>query len=142
MNTTRLISVFAENKPGQTALITKLLADAGVNIFWVTIANNGTFGVMKFLVDQRDLALQTLRENGLMVTLMDFLAVETGNRPGALHDVAALLSRKAINLDNCSGFVVGDRAVLVIETHELARARTLLEEADYRLLTQQEMMDL
>ena len=70
----KLLAVFVENKPGQTARITKIIADAGVNICWVTIANNGGFGVMKFLVDKLDLALQGLRNTGLMVSTLDVLA--------------------------------------------------------------------
>jgi len=32
MNAVKLIAVFVQNQPGQTARITKILADAGVNI--------------------------------------------------------------------------------------------------------------
>ena len=57
MSTVRLLAVFVENKPGQSARITKLLAEARINIRWVTIASSGPFGVMKFLVT--DLAAGT-----------------------------------------------------------------------------------
>ncbi|HWH68794.1 MAG TPA: hypothetical protein VNT26_05380 [Candidatus Sulfotelmatobacter sp.] len=137
-----LIAVFVENKPGQTARITKILADAGVNICWVTIANSGSFGVMKFLVDKRDPAVQALKANGLMVSLLEVLAVEVTNKPGALQAVAELLSRNHINLDNCSGFVANDRAILVVEVHELAQAHKVLQQAGLRLLTQEEMLSL
>ncbi|HET7871573.1 MAG TPA: hypothetical protein VFL42_03615, partial [Terriglobales bacterium] len=81
MNATNLIAVFAENKPGQTARITKILAEATVNIYWVTIANNGSFGVMKFMVDKPELAVERLRANGLMVSLLQVLVVEVPNKP-------------------------------------------------------------
>jgi hypothetical protein len=137
-----LVAVFVENKPGQTARITKILADAGVNICWVTIANSGSFGVMKFLVDKCDEAVQSLRQNGLMVSLLEVLAIEVPHRPGALQGIADALSRNSLNLDNCSGFVANNRAVLLIEVHELARARTLLEQQGLRLLSQEEMLKL
>jgi len=137
-----LVAVFVENKPGQTARITKILADAGVNVCWVTIANNGSFGVMKFLVDKRDQAVQALKQNGLMVSLLEVLAVEVSNKPGSLQSVADLLGRSNINLDNCSGFVANDRAILIIEVHALAQARAILEEQGLRLLSQEEMLRL
>jgi hypothetical protein len=137
-----LIAVFVENKPGQTARITKILADAGVNICWVTIANSGGFGVMKFLVDKREQAVESLKQHGLMTSLLEVLAVEVPNRPGSLQSVADLLGRKNINLDNCSGFVFADRAIVVIETHELAQARAVLESQGLRLLSQDEMLRL
>jgi hypothetical protein len=137
-----LLAVFVENKPGQTARITKILADAGIDIHWVTIASNGSFGVMKFLVDKCDLAVQSLKRQGLMVSLLDVLAVEVGNKPGSLQAIADLLGRNNINLDNCSGFVANNRAILIVEVNELARARAVLEKQGLRLLTQEEMLRL
>jgi hypothetical protein len=137
-----LLAVFVENKPGQSARITRILADAGVNICWVTIANSGSFGVMKFLVDKCDLAVQSLRQQGLMVSLLEALALEVENKPGSLQAVADLLGRNQINLDNCSGFVAHNRAILLIETHQLAPARAILEKQGLRLLSQEEMLHL
>ena len=142
MSAVNLLAVFVENKPGQTARITKLLADAGVNICWVTIANSGSFGVMKFLVDKRDPAVRALKDKGLMVSLLEVLAVEVPDKPGSLQAVADLLGRNNINLDNCSGFVANNRAILVIEVHELAQARAILEKQGLHLLTQEEMLGL
>jgi len=142
MSAVNLLAVFVENKPGQTATITKLLADAGVNICWVTIANSGSFGVMKFLVDQRDPAVRALKEKGLMVSLLEVLVVEVPDKPGSLQAVADLLGRSNINLDNCSGFVANNRAILVIEVHELTQARAILEKQGLHLLSQEEMLGL
>lgn len=142
MSAMHLVAVFVENKPGQTARITKILAEAGVNICWVTIANSGSFGVMKFLVDKCDLAVQSLKQKGLMVSLLDVLAVEVKNKPGSLQAVADYLGRSDINLDNCSGFVANDRAILLIETHQVAQAQAMLEKQSLRLLTQEEMLRL
>jgi hypothetical protein len=142
MSAMNLVAVFVENKPGQTARITKILADAGVNICWVTIASSGSFGVMKFLVDKQDKAVQSLKANGLMVSLVEVLAVEVENKPGSLQAVADLLGRNWLNLDNCSGFVANNRAILVIEVHELAQAQAVLQKQGLRLLTQQEMLAL
>ena len=142
MSSMNLLAVFAENKPGQTARITKILTDAGVNIRWVTIANSGSFGVMKFLVDQRDAAVRVLKEKGLMVSLLEVLAVEVTDKPGSLQAVADLLGRNNINLDNSSGFVAHNRAILIIEVHELAQARAILEQQGFRLLSQEEMLRL
>lgn len=137
-----LIAVFVENKPGQTAAITRILADAGVNIYWVTIANSGSFGVMKFLVDKVGIAVDSLKQNGLMVSLLQVLAVEVPNKPGALRSVADALGRSNLNLDNCSGFVSNDRAILVVEVHELEQARTVLQKQGLHLLSPEEMLRL
>src|SRR5512137_2959969 len=142
MSAVNLVAVFVENKPGQTARITKLLAEAGVNLCWLTIANSGSFGVMKFLVAERETAMRVLKEKGVMVSPLETLAVEVPDKPGSLQAVADLLGRNNINLDNCSGFVANTRAILIIEVHQIAQARAILEQQGFRLLTQEEMLRL
>jgi hypothetical protein len=142
MSAVNLVAVFVENKPGQTARVTKLLAEARVNIRWVTIANSGSFGVMKFLVDQEDTAVSALRSKGLMVSLLEVLAVEVPDKPGSLQAVADTLGGNNINLDNCSGFVADRRAILVVEVHQVAQARSILEKQGLHLLSQEEMLRL
>ncbi len=137
-----LVAVFVENKAGQTARITKILADAGVNICWVTIANSGSFGVLKFLVDKFEVAIQALRQKGLMVSPLEVLAVEVPNQPGSLQAVADALARHSLSLANCSGFVANNRAILIIELQEIAQARRILEKEKLRLLSQEEMLRL
>ena len=142
MSAVYLVAVFVENKPGQTARITRLLAEAGVNLRWFTITNSGTFGVMRFLVDKCDMAIRALKKKGVMVSLLEVLAVEVPDKPGSLQAVADTLGRNNINLDNSSGFVAHERAILIIEVHELAQARAILEQQGLRLLTQEEMLRL
>ena len=139
MTAVKLISVFSENKPGQTARVTQILADADVNIRWVTIASTGPFGVMKFLVDKSAPAIAALKDKGLAVHFLDALAVEVQDKPGALHGVAEMLGQHGVNVDNVSGFVANQRAVLVLETHDIAKAKTILESNGLRVLAQEEM---
>jgi hypothetical protein len=138
----QLIAIFVENKPGQTARITKILADAGVNILWVNIASSGTFGVMRFLVDKLETAVASLKREGLMVSTVEVLAVEVPNRPGALRSIADALAGRDINLANCSGFVANNRAILLIEAQELQGAKVILEQRGFRLLAQPEMISI
>ena len=142
MNVVKLIAVFAENKPGETARITRLLAEARINIRWVTIATSGQFGVMKLLVDQFDQALQCVKQAGVTASVLEALAVEVTDQPGALHTVADLLARSHVNVDNISGFVVQQRAILVVEVRDSTKASAALTKHRLRLLSQQEMLSL
>ena len=142
MSAVNLIAVFAENQLGQMARITKVLADAGVNIHWVTIATNEKLGVIKFLVDKCDLAYQSLHQNGWTVSLVEVLAIEVEDKPGGLHAVADCLTRNKINVENSSGFVSHNRAVLLIEVQDVAKARQILVNQPLRLLSQEEILKL
>ena len=140
MNTVRLLAVFVENKPGQTARITKLLAEARINIRWVTIASSGPFGVMKFLVTDPDRARDVLKQHGLMASFLEVIPIEVADRPGALQTVAECLAKDNINLDNTSGFVANQRAVVIIETQDTERAKALLIQQGLRVLSGEELL--
>ena len=88
MSDVKLVAVFAENKPGQVAHFTKILANANINIRWVAVASTGPFGVMKFLVSDPSMAYQALKHEGFVAKLVDALAVEVPDKPGGLHAVA------------------------------------------------------
>jgi len=142
MSTVRLLAVFVENKPGQTARITKLLAEANMNIRWVTIANSGSFGVMKFLVNDPDHAHDVLKQHGVMAGFLDVIPVEVADQPGALLAVAECLAKDNINLDNTSGFVANQRAIVIVETHDTERAKALLVKQGLRVLSREELLQL
>jgi hypothetical protein len=140
MNTVKLVAVFAENKPGRAARVTGILADARINIRCITVASSGAYGVMKLLVTEPELACQALKQEGFAATLMDVVAVEMPDKPGALHEVADCLSKSGINLDNTSGFVANKRAILVIEVHDVAQASEILQKHGLHVLTQMETL--
>jgi hypothetical protein len=142
MSDVKLVAVFAENKPGQTAHFTKILAGANINIRWVSVSSTGPYGVIKFLVNDPERACQAFKNDGLVAKLVDALAVEVPDKPGSLHGVADCLARHQINLDNASGFVTNNRAVLVIEVHDAALAREVLQKQNFHLLTQTETMGM
>ena len=139
MNDVKLVAVFAENKPGQVAHFTQILARANINIRWVAVASTGPFGVMKFLVNDPEIACQALKHEGFVAKLVDALAVEVPDKPGGLHAVADCLARHHINLDNASGFIANNRAIMVLEVPDVALARDLLQKQGLRVLTQKEL---
>jgi hypothetical protein len=142
MSTVKLVAVFSENKPGQLERVTQLLAGSGINIQWVTIATSETFGVIKLLVDRCDAAFNLLKENGFTVSLIEVLAVEVQDQPGGLHTVAEALLRHHINMQNASGFVSNNRAVLLIEVKDLEQAKAAAVTAKLHLLSPEETLRL
>ncbi len=140
MNTVKLVAVFAENRPGQAARVTGILARANINIRCITVASSGTFGVMKLLVNNPEQACHALQHEGFAATLMDVIAVETPDQPGALFTVADCLAAHQINLSNTSGFVANHRAILVIEVQDPAQAAAVLLKQGLRVLTQEEAL--
>jgi hypothetical protein len=139
MNDVKLVAAFAENKPGQVAHFTKILANANINIRWLAVASTGPFGVMKFLVSDPEIACQALKHEGFVTKLVDALAIEVPDKPGGLHAVADCLAGHNINLDNASGFIANNRAIMVLEVPDVAKARDVLQKQGFRVLAQKEL---
>jgi hypothetical protein len=142
MSGVKLVAVFTENTPGQVARFTGILARAGINIRWVAVASTGPFGVIKFLVSDPTLAHQALKNEGYVAKLVDALAVEVPDKPGGLHIVADCLARNGINLDNASGFIANNRAIMVLEVSDADQARDILQKQGLRTLKQKELPGL
>lgn len=140
MNTVKIVAVFAENRPGQAARVTGTLERAKINIRCITVASSGNYGVMKLLVNDPEGARLALQGDGFVATLMDVIAVEMPDRPGALHSVAECLAKHDINLANTSGFVVNQRAIVVIEVNDPAKAALALKEQGLHILSQEEAL--
>ena len=119
------LAVFSENKPGKLERITDALAEAGVNIRAMHVASLGEMGVVKMVVDRPEEAYEALRGHGT-VRKVPALAVRVPDRPGALHDVTAVLSAEAVNIENASGFPVSEReAILILEVADVEAAEKL-----------------
>jgi hypothetical protein len=134
MNQLRQLSIFSENKPGRLRKITKVLAEEGVNILAINIASSNGFGVIKFIVDKFEPAYQKLKQKGFTVSLNEVLAIELTDRPGGLFEVAALLSKKRINIENAYVLILESRkkAFLIVDVKNIEKARKLLENENLR----------
>lgn len=142
MSTVKLVAIFTENKVGQLEKITQTLADAEINIRWITIATSERFGVVKLLADRCDLAYQQLKDHQFTVSQTEVLAVEVEDSPGGLHRVAKCMAHHGINVENSSGFVWNNRAVLLMEVGDPRQAGEVLKADRLRLLSQEEILAL
>jgi len=137
MEQLKQISIFSENKPGRLKKITKVLADEGANILAINIASSNGFGVIKFIVDKCDLAYQKLKQKGFTVSLNEVLAIELVDRPGGLFEVALILSKKKINIENAYVLILASRkkAFLIVDVNDIEKAKKLLKHENLRFFT-------
>ena len=140
MDKLKQISIFSENKPGRLEKLTKVLADEGVNILAINIASSNGFGVIKFIVDKCELAYQKLKQNGFTVSLNEVLAIEMVDRPGGLYEVAQILSKKRVNIENAYVFILESRkrAFLIVEVEDIERAKKLLQQENLKFYREAE----
>ncbi len=138
------ISVFAENKPGRIERITRILSDKGINIRAITISGSDKFGIVKLLVDQPEEAYLSLAAAGFSAYRREIIAVLMEDRPGGLHDVADILGKAGVNIEDAYGFVIEDRrrAVLLMEVERPAEVEAMLHQRGLKTLTDQEIYSL
>jgi len=130
------LSIFAENKPGRLAAVTRVLAKEKINIRATTIATSDTFGVINLIVDDPQRAEAALAKAGMTVTLSQVLAVVIPDQPGGLDKLTQLLYTAQINVNNAYGFVLeGSRkAVFVVSVDQIEKAEALLEKNGFQTL--------
>ncbi|HOE80583.1 MAG: ACT domain-containing protein [Syntrophaceae bacterium] len=130
------LSVHAENKPGQLAGVTALLARAGISIRATTITTFGETGIINLIVDEPKRAEKVLIQAGKTVYLKDVLAVLIPDRPGGLDRLMQLLYQEGININNAYGFVLecGEKAVFVVDVDRIEKTEKLLEKNKFETL--------
>lgn len=138
------ISVFVENKPGRMERVTDILAKANVNIRAFTVSGTYEYGVMKFLVDKPDTALEALKGQGISANKREILAILMDDRPGGLHRISKIFGQRRVNIEDAYGFVIEDkkRAVLVVDIEKIAEAEKILKEEGIPTLTDEEIYSL
>lgn len=115
MKTLQQLSLFVENKPGAISAPIQALADAGVNIYTLSLADTETFGVLRLLVRDAPAAVAVLQKAGFAPKLTDVVAIQVAHEPGSLAKVLAALDRHQVNVEYMYAFAPGidEKAALV-----------------------------
>jgi hypothetical protein len=109
------LSVFLENKPGRLSHPCRVLADAGINILTLALADTHQFGIMRLIVKDPQKAKKALEAAGCVVNLTDVVAIEVPDRPGGLAEVLMAIEKSALNLEYMYAFTFRreDKAIIV-----------------------------
>lgn len=132
----RQVSVFIENSPGQLAAFTRLIAQSGIDLAALSIADTSSFGILRCLVADPDEAVRTVTNAGYSARVTDVAAAIVPDKPGGLADVLTLLADDGISLEYCYSFArgVNGEAALVLRVDDLARAEAALSSKGVTLL--------
>ncbi len=93
------ISVFLENRTGQLSEITRLLAQAQVDIRAISIAETSDYGLARMIVDDASKASAILLEHGDILSMTPVWAVEVPDRPSGLADLLAVLAENKVAVE-------------------------------------------
>ena len=109
------LSLFLENKPGQMIQPCRLLAEAGIGMHTLTLADTQQFGLLRLIVTDWEEGRAILEQAGYLVNGTEVVAVEVADRPGGLAGLLDLFEAGGINIEYMYAFTFGreDKAVLV-----------------------------
>ncbi|MBR4304204.1 MAG: ACT domain-containing protein [Clostridia bacterium] len=93
------ISVFLENRAGQLAEISNILANNGIDLRAINIAETADYGVLRLIVCDAHKASAILLEQGFILTMTPVTAVTVDDEPGALAKLLKLLAENDIGIE-------------------------------------------
>ena len=122
------LSVFLENSPGHLKRVCEVLAEAGINIQTLTIAESKAFGVMRAIVDRPEDAAAALARHDVVTKLVDVLAIEVQDKPGALLSILEKAEEADLNIEYMYALTKGEcgHPVMVMRFTDFERAEKLM----------------
>ncbi len=135
------ISVFLENKTGRMSEVTAILAEAGVNIRALALADTSDFGVLRLIVDNNEKANAVLKENGFTVGRTEVVAVEVEDRPGGLNRILEILRGADLNVEYMYAYVrhSGRDAVMIFRFDNVDAAIEVLNKNNVSIIERQQL---
>jgi len=109
------LSLFLENEPKHLKAPCHVMANEGINILTLSLADTDQFGILRLLVDDWEKAVAALEKAGHAVTVTDVLAIEIDDRPGGLAGLLDIIDQAGLNIEYVYAFPGGTqgKAILV-----------------------------
>jgi hypothetical protein len=133
----RQISVFLDNRPGSLSKMARHLADKGINLRALSLAETRDFGTARLVVLDPDKCMQALKEAEYHFIETDVLAIEVDDRPGGMADALEIITREQLDVEYIYSMVSTKAgfAVVILRVSDPDRAGTALQAKGVKLLT-------
>lgn len=136
------LSIFVENKPGAMGAMTKILAEHGVDMRALSLAETKDFGIVRLIVDNVYNATTILKDAGYVHSITPVLGVAIPDTPGGLNTVLEVLSDANVNVEYMYAFLAGKGtkdAYMIFRVENAAEATAALSAKGIKTLEQDEM---
>ena len=135
------LSLFVENKPGHTAAPARLLANEGIDIRALYLADTEQYGIVRMIVSDWKKAAGILEAYGYVAKATEVLAVEVPDCPGGMADVLGALDGSGINIEYMYAFPYprGDQAILIFRFNDPDATIAHLLKSGVNVVTSEEL---
>jgi hypothetical protein len=137
------LSLFLENRPSQLRAVCRLLADAGINLMALSLADSEQFGILRLIVRDWQRARDILEGANRLVKVTEVVAIEVPDRPGGLDEVLAVIERHEINIEYMYAFTFGaeKKAALIFRFDNVDEAISKLQSDGVNVLGNVELFE-
>ena len=138
------ISVFLENRPGKLFELTQLLADNGIDMRALSIAETTDFGIARLIVDDAYAAAQVLKEGQFIAQFSDVLAFAVPDEPGGLYRLLSEFNEARVNIEYMYAFLGSEkgRAYMIFRVTDTAAAEKALSARGLKSLDLEELENI
>ena len=135
------LSVFVENKFGRISEIINALAENSIDISALSLADTSEFGILRLIVDKPELAVDVLKEEGVIVKISDILAIAIDDTPGGLAKALNVLTEANVVIEYMYAFIgkADGKAMTVIRVDDEPKAIEALKNGGVALLTTEDI---
>jgi len=99
------LTVFLENDTGKLVEVLELLADAGIDLRALSLADTENFGILRMIVDKPACARDILLDEGYGVELTGVIPVCVDDRPGSFAAALRILADAGVAVEYAYVFV-------------------------------------
>ena len=144
MSNVKQISVFVDNKPNQAAGVMRIIKESGVNLRALSLADTADFGIIRFIANDTEKAVEILKEASYAVNVTEVLAISIPDTPGQLSRVLDVLGQDNVNVEYMYSVLgTSDRAVsFVIRVDDNALASEALNRGGIIQLTENDIAEM
>ena len=135
------ISVFLENRTGQLAEITQLLAQEHVNLRAISIAETADYGLARMIVDDCRKASNILLNHGDILSMNNVWAVEVPDRPAGLSQLLNVLAEAEIDVEYMYSLLTNAEgtACMVLKVSDELKLQAALQKEGIRIMEQKDL---
>lgn len=131
------LAVFLENGSDRLSEITAILAENGISIRALSLADTAAFAILRMIVNDNEKARQILQENGFTVGKNEILVLEVPDKPGGLASVLDIAKANKLQIEYMYAFVhkSGESGLIIFRFSEPDIALNVLTKEGVRVLS-------
>ncbi len=110
---------------------------AHINVRGFSASDTGDYGIVRFIVDKPEAALEVLQERGAAAKMTDILCVRLDDKPGELARVMSVFAACQINVIYSYSLI---STYIALNVDDIAHAEALLANEPIVMVNQEELV--